>query len=163
MVSSTKEMALQNNFETHRLEIYKPNATGKSTLHKVLYFTQKEAEKIAQSINSQGQFLVFGSESFPKFGCYLEEMSSEEIKNRQKRYFDQFESQKDGQNEQKEQRKKIKKWQEENQQKWVDIVDWASQECERMYGTFAYWQQFSPQQKLRLVENLTRIKVASFL
>lgn len=124
MEKNTYEIALQKDLPTHKLEIFKPNEYGKSILYKVLYFTEKQARDIAKSINNPGQFLVFGSVSYPKFGSFLEEMTGWEIKQRSKKYFDNLEQQRETnlKKESMEKSNTVDAWIQKNPEKWEKIL-----------------------------------------
>lgn len=146
------------NFVQYRLTLKLRRGVQGEDIVKYRYFTEKEAQDISAKINSPAQFLVFGSEFFPKFGAVLEKLQESEIKQRYQHYFNSGETERRLQSEQKakEARQKIETWITEHPAEYAQ----AKTEAIKKFGQQAVFLNLTQTTQKALIKAYARNLIA---
>jgi hypothetical protein len=136
----TTELATEQDAPTHKLIIKLEDGQ-----HRMFYLNEKQAEWLAQNINSQDRFIVLpktvdpdSPQFYPKTWATLERMSDDEIEQRRSRYRKavQTEEQKAEERKKREDQKAVRAWIDANPEEFGAMRKTAAEKLARSPGIF---------------------------
>lgn len=136
----TTELATTQDAPTHRLTIKLEDGS-----YKIFHLNEKQAEWLAQNINSPDRFIVLpknvdkdAPQFYPKTWATLERMSAEEIEQRRSRYAKavQTEQEKAAEAKKREEQKVVRAWIDANPEEFADMRKKAAEKLASMPGIF---------------------------
>lgn len=111
---------------THKLVFPdKANSTKDEPKWRQKLLTTKQARFLMESINGRDQFIIFGGESFPKFGCYVKKLHPDELEMVHSQHSARFLQERVSNQEKaaaEARTEKLESWKKKNAQKWTAMV-----------------------------------------